>query len=272
MAEFRYFYKILKDEGNTSIISEISWQEAKIKLEKVFNRSIHLEIVLNIISNYEKENLVKYLSDLKVFLLESTFDEFIDSDTLLVSTLHKSKGREFNNVFILYEGNSNLSDEEKRLLYVGMTRAKQNLYIHYSSDCLDDLQVLTTKYYDVDKTYEKPNRLMYELSYSDVVLGYYKYCQHHIYKLKAGDELQLNEDQIMSYQDNKILKFSKAYKEQFNKLIEQGYVLNRIQVKFMLYWYNKEEEKEYLIAIPEVIFDLSNENNESSLEETRNKI
>jgi ATP-dependent DNA helicase RecQ len=267
MAEFRYFYKTLNDEGNTSIISEVAWQEAKLKLERVFNRSAHLETVLNIISNYEKENVVKYLSDLKVFLLESTFDEFIDSDTLLVSTLHKSKGREFDNVFILYEGNDILNDEEKRLLYVGMTRAKQNLYIHYSSDCLNNFKVHATKFYDIDKTYEKPTRLMYELSYSDVVLGYFKYCQHHIYKLKAGDELQLNEDQIMSYQDNKILKFSKAYQEQFNKLLEQGYILNKIQVKFMLYWYNKEEEKEYLIAIPEIIFDLSDQSNELSLEE-----
>jgi ATP-dependent DNA helicase RecQ len=100
---------------------------------------------------------------------------------------------------------------------------------------------------------------MYELSYSDVVLGYFKYVQHHVYKLKAGDELEFNEDEIMSYKGNKILKFSKAYKEQFNKHLEQGYVVYKVQVKFMLYWYNKEEEKEYLIVIPEITFDLDEE-------------
>ncbi len=264
MAELRYFYKLLTDEGKTTLISQEAWQEAKLKLTKIFNRSIHLELIMSIITSYEKENQIKYLSDLKEFLLESTFDEFIDSDTLVVSTLHKSKGREFDNVYILYEGNNHLNDEEKRLLYVGMTRAKQNLFIHFSSECFDEFRQYATKFYDVDQSYEKPKRLMYELSYSDVQLGYFKYVQQHIYKLKAGDELEFNEDEIMSYQGNKILKFSKAYQEQFNKLTNQGYIINKIQVKFMLYWYNKEEEKEYLIAIPEITFDLEQKINELS--------
>jgi ATP-dependent DNA helicase RecQ len=262
MVELRYFYKILTDGGKKTIISEESWGDAKDKLIKVFNRSIHLDIIINIINEYEKVNEIKYLSDLKEFLMESTFDEFIDSDTLIVSTLHKSKGREFDNVYILYEGNNYFNDEEKRLLYVGMTRAKENLFIHYSNEYFDEFKQYANKFYDVDKSYEKPTRLMYELSYSDVKLGYFKYVQHHIYKLKAGDELEFCEDEIMSYKGNKILKFSKAYQEQFDKLIDQGYIIYKIQVKFMLYWYNKEEEKEYLIAIPEITFDLNLETNE----------
>lgn len=259
MAEFRYFYKLFKDEDGTTVISEEFWQGAKVKVARVFNRSIHLGLVMNIIASYEKEYQIKYLTDLKVFLLESSFSEFIDSDTLVVSTLHKSKGREFDNVYILYEGNDHLNEEEKRLLYVGMTRAKQNLFIHYKGEYFDCFREYSTKFYDVEKSYEKPKRLMYELSYSDVLLGYFKYVQQHIYKLKAGDELEFIEDEIMSYQGNKILKFSKAYKEQFDKHLEQGYVVHKVQVKFMLHWYNKEEEKEYLIAIPEIIFDLVNE-------------
>lgn len=262
MAELRFFYKLLSDNDKTTIVSEESWKEAKNKLTKIFKRSIHLDLVINIISSYEKENEIKYLSDLRVFLLESNFDDFIDSDSLIVSTLHKSKGREFDNVYILYEGSNYLKDDEKRLLYVGMTRAKQNLFIHYSSECFDELQPYSTRFYDVDKSYEKPKRLMYELSYSDVQLGYFKYVQNHIYKLKAGDELEYNENEAMSHQNNKILKFSKAYQEQFNKLIDHGYTISKIQVKFMLHWYNKEEEKEFLIAIPEIIFDLDEEINE----------
>jgi ATP-dependent DNA helicase RecQ len=170
MSEFRYFYKLLKDGDSSTVISEETWQEAKMKLAQVFNRSIHIDLVINIITSYEREYKIKYLSDLKEFLLESSFDEFIDSDTLIVSTLHKSTGREFDNVYILYEGSNHLNEEEKRLLYVGMTRAKQNLFIHYTGDYFDDFKEYSTKFYDVEKTYEKPKRLMYELSYSDVVL------------------------------------------------------------------------------------------------------
>jgi ATP-dependent DNA helicase RecQ len=88
------------------------------------------------------------------------------------------------------------------------------------------------------------------------MLGYFKFVQHNVYKLKAGDELEFNEDEVMSYKGNKVLKFSKACKAQFNKHLEHGYVVYKVQVKFMLYWFNKEEEKEYLIVIPEIMFDL----------------
>ncbi|TVP93779.1 MAG: RecQ family ATP-dependent DNA helicase [Acholeplasmatales bacterium] len=259
MAELRFFYDSFTQGSKSSIISEVGWQEAKAKLEKIFRRSQHLDLVKTIILRYEEENKTKYLSDLKEFLLESSLDEFIDSETLIVSTLHKSKGKEFDNVYLLYEESKPLNDEEKRLLYVGITRAKQNLFIHYSSDYFDAFKPFATKFYDVDKSYEKPKRLMYELSYSDVALGYFKYTQHHLYKLKAGDELKLGEAQILTHQDNKILKFSKAYQEQFNKLIELGYAMRKIQVKYMLHWYNKEDDKEYLIAIPEIVFDLNEE-------------
>jgi len=257
MSEFRYFFKLLTNQDNITIIAEELWQESKKLLLRVFRRSMHIDLVSNILLAYEKENQVKYLSDFKVFLIESNFSDFIDSDDLIVSTLHKAKGREFDNVYIHYEGLNSLDDEEKRLIYVGMTRAKHNLLIHYSGDYFDDLKPYSTKLYDVNKSYEKPKRLMYELSHSDVQLGYFKYTQHHIYKLKAGDELEFNEDEVLSYQGHKILKFSKACQEQFEKLISQGYVMKKIIVKFMLYWYNREEEKEYLITIPEITFDFN---------------
>ncbi len=261
MAELRYFYNLLTNEDQTTIISENAWQDAKIQLLKIFKRSTHLDTVTNILTNYEKENEIKYLSDLKVFLLETYFSDFIDSDSLIVSTLHKSKGREFDNVYILYEGISYQNEEEKRLLYVGMTRAKQNLFIHYTKDYFDELKPYATKFYEFDQSYERPKRLMFELTYSDVQLGYFKFVQHHIYKLKAGDELEFNESEVMSFKNNKILKFSKAYQEQFNKLTSLGYGVFKIQVKFVLFWYCKEDEKEYLIAIPEIIFDLDEEIN-----------
>ena len=59
-------------------------------------------------------------------------------------TLHLSKGLEFKNVFIVgleedlfpsalsYNTRSEL-EEERRLFYVGITRAKQNLYLSYAN-------------------------------------------------------------------------------------------------------------------------------------------
>lgn len=49
---------------------------------------------------------------------------------IVFSTIHKSKGKGFKNVFILGPDNDHWTcrDEERRLLYVGITRAKENLH------------------------------------------------------------------------------------------------------------------------------------------------
>ncbi len=51
-----------------------------------------------------------------------------------LSTIHKSKGRERDNVLIIDEirpgfGYFTTTEEEKRVFYVGITRARENLYI-----------------------------------------------------------------------------------------------------------------------------------------------
>ena len=61
-----------------------------------------------------------------------------DDDFLILSTIHSAKGQEWKNVFILNvadgnfpneyaTGNPKAMEEERRLFYVGMTRAKQSL-------------------------------------------------------------------------------------------------------------------------------------------------
>jgi len=61
-------------------------------------------------------------------------------DSLVLSTVHSAKGLEWHTVFIIYLadghipsyqslGDNNSIEEERRLLYVAMTRAKENLYL-----------------------------------------------------------------------------------------------------------------------------------------------
>jgi DNA helicase II / ATP-dependent DNA helicase PcrA len=71
-----------------------------------------------------------------------------DEGPLILSTIHSAKGLEFHSVFIIWalEGrfpslyNSNSQEdleEERRLLYVAATRAKQNLFISYPTRVFD---------------------------------------------------------------------------------------------------------------------------------------
>ncbi|URJ29644.1 3'-5' exonuclease [Blochmannia endosymbiont of Camponotus modoc] len=82
-----------------------------------------------------------------MFFLE--FEENLSStylDAVQLMTLHASKGLEFSKVFIigLEEGirpnyvsltNKELLEEERRLIYVSITRAMHTLIISYSETC-----------------------------------------------------------------------------------------------------------------------------------------
>lgn len=65
----------------------------------------------------------------------SDFEENNENE-IIVSTIHKSKGHEYDNVFISLKGMQQLSDEEKRAIYVGLTRAKMHLSVHSTFDLI----------------------------------------------------------------------------------------------------------------------------------------
>jgi DNA helicase-2/ATP-dependent DNA helicase PcrA len=90
----------------------------------------------------------KFLSDLALNPPEVTSDEaddpLLDEDYLVLSTIHSAKGREWNSVFIMNvadgwipsdmaTGDEEQIEEERRLLYVAMTRAKDHLHLCYPS-------------------------------------------------------------------------------------------------------------------------------------------
>lgn len=74
------------------------------------------------------------------------------SDCLVISTAHKAKGLEFNNVLIAEGFNYKIVDErlsidkeEARLIYVAVTRAKSNLFYDGISDLVRYLEIRASK-------------------------------------------------------------------------------------------------------------------------------
>jgi DNA helicase-2/ATP-dependent DNA helicase PcrA len=71
-----------------------------------------------------------------------------DDEKLILSTIHSAKGLEWHSVFVLYalDGrfpasraslNDDAMEEERRLMYVACTRAKENLFITYPINVYD---------------------------------------------------------------------------------------------------------------------------------------
>ncbi|MDC4225339.1 MAG: ATP-binding domain-containing protein [Candidatus Manganitrophus sp.] len=106
-------------------------------------RTKDLEHLLLIAERYRK--LSRFLSDLALEPDESIVDVAPadgDQEKLVLSTIHSAKGLEWRVVFILWalDGyfpsiysftNEAELDEERRLMYVAITRAKEQLYLSY---------------------------------------------------------------------------------------------------------------------------------------------
>ena len=86
----------------------------------------------------------RFLTELTLDPPEATSDQagvpLLDEDYLILSTIHSAKGQEWKSVFVLNvvdgcipsdlgTGTTAEIEEERRLLYVAMTRAKDNLYL-----------------------------------------------------------------------------------------------------------------------------------------------
>ena len=90
-----------------------------------------------------KEQLDRHVMELNTFKEADLCGSTTIEDRVFVSTIHKAKGLEFDNVIVFdvvdgripnyYNGdNQQLNDEDARKLYVAMSRAKRRLFIAYS--------------------------------------------------------------------------------------------------------------------------------------------
>lgn len=101
-----------------------------------------LEHLCTLATKYE--SIETLLTDMVLEPPEAGVPEGLDTESLTLSTIHSAKGLEWNSVFIisLVEGRFPSSyaqeseeslEEERRLMYVAVTRAKENLFLCYPS-------------------------------------------------------------------------------------------------------------------------------------------
>lgn len=131
-------------------------------------RSKDLEIFQNIVENYS--NIETLLSDLAIEpILDSVIGiepESKENEFVTLSTIHSAKGLEWHSVFIIHcvEGyfpssrnaeNILQIEEERRLMYVAVTRAKNNLFVLYPMNLFDR---------EAGRTLSKPSRFLSDLN------------------------------------------------------------------------------------------------------------
>lgn len=259
MAEVRYFLNQINLADDVFVIHDEVWENAKRALNYHFQRSNKLEICLNLIRDFEITSpKKKYKSDLIVFIRESNIEDFYGDggETIFVSTIHKAKGKEFDHVILMLDGYKMESDESKRLLYVAMTRAKQQLTIHHNTKLPDSLRTVENLELQVDfDTHEQPSEIKLHPGFKDVWLDFFISRQNAVSQLRSGDSLTLTADGCSNPKDYQILKFSKSFSNEIEALKSKGYQPKSAKVNFVVYWQKDSEAKEILIVLPELGFE-----------------
>ena len=261
LIEIRTFIDNLKIDEINKKISIDKWNTANREFIQKHKNSSNFELCKTIIKDFQKiYPKEKYKSDFEEFISESKLENFtlVNKETIFVSTIHKAKGKEFDNVFLMLDGFDISSDENKRILYVAMTRAKQNLIIHSNENYFDNIIVDNMEHIYNSNIYSEPKQLICHLSHEDVNLGYFDYVQHRINLLKSGDDLLVENEGLSNSKGETVLKFSKNFLS--NKLYyeKKGFNLRKANINFILYWDKKDKENnknEIKIILPELYFE-----------------
>lgn len=253
MAEVRLFLKYIERDTHTPIVTDEVWNEAKRKTFQAYATSSSLPYLKRCIELFEKINKAKYLTDFKELVFESTTEDFCDTSDadVVVSTIHKSKGCEFDDVYMLVSQPQHVTDSEMRSYYVGMTRARKRLFIYTNSTLFDRLPA---DIHQVDQTpYVFPDEVMLQLSHKDVNLGFFKSRKKEILSLRSGEKLCfVNNLLYVPNNQQPVAQLSQKMQAELAQWASKGYLVSSATIRFIVAWKPKDapkDEKEYAVLL-----------------------
>lgn len=130
--------RVWEDTGYRPMLEAEDTIEAKGRIE---NLDEFLSLVTSFVTNSDDSSLAAFLATVSLYTDQDSYDAGAEAITLM--TLHSAKGLEFPVVFLvgleegLFPHSRSLDDEqgleeERRLCYVGLTRAQKLLYLTYA--------------------------------------------------------------------------------------------------------------------------------------------
>lgn len=259
IAEARYFIKCINrgiDAKCSPIITNEKWEEAKEKTFAKYAQSNSLYYLKRCIKIFELTNRAKYYSDFCEFLFESSVEDFCDvtGSDIVVSTIHKAKGREFDNVLMMINDTVHPTDDVLRRYYVGMTRAKRNLTIHTNGFLFNDIRA--DQHLFDRNAYPMPREIVLQLSHKDVNLGFFTKHKQELLSLRSGTQLSYHDHMLCNPSTgNDIGMLSAKMQEKLHRWEEKGYKVKSVTTRFIVAWKPKgcpKEEEETAVLLTDM--------------------
>lgn len=150
------------------------------------------------------------------------------------------------------------------MVYVGMTRAKNNLSVHFDNTDIFTDEVSRSVMVGDESVYGAPEEVLMQLSHRDVVLDVFKGNQNLLWNLHSGTRLELDGDylsaEVRGYR-RKILKFSASFRERLAKMASKGYSPVEAKVRFQVFWRYEDQveghlepvRREIMLILPDLL-------------------
>jgi len=266
LAEIRHFTLSLRSiAGDDPMFDRTQISRARADTRRYFPASKRLETLEKVIDSFTKEYESFYFTLWENYLNEIDFDEFESFGYLLVSTMHKSKGKEFDRVVITIPAKP-LNDEWLRLLYVAMTRAKTDLHVVTNDQKLigilkkADSFLSKTLAYRTDTTvYPPPATQTHIMSLRDVALSYSYYSSlSPASRPVSGSLCTLQTGSFpyhLLYKNRRVERLSKAFSQTLRERIEKGWQVREIETDSVVHWYDTEKEAEFMHVLAKIVIN-----------------
>ena len=203
---------LLDDSGYTEMLQKEKSPESEGRLENLKKLVIDIR---------NRDSLGDFLEE--VSLLTDIMDNNLNFEKVSLMTLHSAKGLEFDYVFLpgweegVFPNQRNIDEygtkgleEERRLGYVGITRARKNLIISY---------VNFRKQYNYSFYRSLPSRFISELPK--------KNC-----KLVISDEKKIEKQKLLNYSSINFSVGDKVFHSEFGEGQVLGINDNKLQIRF----------------------------------------
>lgn len=148
-----------------------------------------------------------------------------------------------------------VTDEELRRYYVGITRAKQRLFIHTNSPMFDRLPA--DRKIANQNPYGMPDEVVLQLSHKDVNLNFFKPRKKVILALRAGEELRFDNNCLYEKKTNlSVCQLSQKMQNDLSLWAEKNYRVSAATIRFIVAWRPKDapkNEEEHAVLLVDLV-------------------